>query len=342
MKTLQIHPADNQGFTLVELLLVAAIIMFAGVFLLRLSGSIKGRGQFTTTDNRISVIEAKIKQYYLAHEQLPVNSLPLAINEIPVDISALDLEQRYRLDGWGRPYQYTTGALTGLLDVNCLNTPLALPLPSPVTNSYAASIVSGGPDQRFNANNPNDPVNDDNICANINLSVEAGKIVQKKLKVLMKKVATYDALFAGVDNDGVAIDAPADPTPVLAVDEDPLATANTGNIGCPPTANFFNDPASGLPTLDSIETAMDGGVNAYTCLAGNQLAFHLATYYHLATGFPGGYDIDPWGNPFIWGYINRTLDNGNLLNSMDFQYHKFFSSGPDVLIVDDDIIYNGQ
>ncbi len=337
IKFSSIRSANDQGFTLIELLLVAAIIMFAGGMLIRLSSSITGRGQFTTTDNRITIIEAKIKQYYLAHEELP-SAAGVSNNEIPVQIDALDLEQKYRLDGWGHFFQYNTsnttpGSVTGLQDVNN----------SAGVPTFAASIISGGPDQNIGTN--------DDIITYIDLSVEAGQIVQKKLKMLMEKVATYDALFAGVDNDGVDVDNPANPTDAPAIDEDPLATANTGNTGCPPVAGFYNDPASGLPTLDSIEMAMDGvgGGNAYSCPTGNQLAFHLAFYYHLPTHsttspdlLPGGYDIDPWGNPFVWGYIGRTLDVGSIIDSMDWHYHKFFSSGPDQTTVEDDIIYNGQ
>lgn len=333
MKFLAIRSTDNRGYTLLELLLVAAVIMFAGALLIRLSGSITGRGQFSTTDNRMTVIVAKMRQYYLAHEQLPINAPPLAVNEIPVGINALDLEQKYRLDGWGKMFQYNTsdtnpGDVTGLQDVNG----------SAGVPTFAASIVSGGPDQNIGTN--------DDITKYIDLSVEAGQIVQRKLKMLMEKVATYDALFAGINNDGW-FDNTDD------IDENPLAEADTGNNGCPPISGFINDPASGLPTLDSIEMAMDGvGGDPYACAAGNQLAFHLATYYHLPTGFPGGYDIDPWGNPFIWGYIyplppatptDRILDDGNPIpDSMDWHYHKFFSSGPDQAIVEDDIIFTGK
>ena len=332
MKTLRYNPSGKAGYTLIELVVVAAVIMVAGIMLLRLSGSITGRGQFSTTDNRMAVIDAKIRQYYLAHEQLPVNIPPLVVSEIPVGIDALDLEQKYRLDGWGHYYEYNAGVVTDLQDVN----------------GRAVSITSGGPDQNIGT--------DDDIIQYIDLSVEAGQIVQKKLKMLMEKVATYDALFAGIDNDGVYWDNPASPSSAPEIDEDPLATANSGNTGCPPVAGFQNDPATGLPTLDSIEMAMDGvGGNTYACNetdpAGNpvQLAYHLATYYHLRTGFPGGYDIDPWNNPFHWGYEGRILDNTSITDPMDFRHHKFFSSGPDGILgpdgttgTDDDIIYTGR
>ncbi len=332
MKNLFSHSTDKQGYTLVEVVAVVAMVMFAGTFLVRLSASIKGRGQFSTTDNRLMVIEAKIKQYYLAHERLPVNGSHLPPNEVPLDISTLDLEQKYRLDGWGNPFQYTagtvdpaTGTYIDLQDVN----------------GFAASVIGRGPDQIIGTN--------DDITSHIDLSVEAEQVVQKKLKLLGEKVATYDALFAGIDNDGVNIDNPANPNRAPFIDEDPLDGANTGSFstGCPPVAGFTNDPASGLPTLDNIEIAMDGGFgDAYSCdnsVVNPQLAYHLATYYHLPTGFPGGYDFDPWGNPILWGYIGRQLDDGTSIpDSMDFHYHKFFSSGPDSTIVDDDIIYNGQ
>ncbi len=330
MKNSFTHSTDNQGYTLIEVVAVLAIVMFAGTFLIRLGASIKGRGQFTTTDNRLMVIEAKIKQYYLAHERLPVNGSHLPPNEVPLDISTLDLEQKYRLDGWGNPFLYTagtvdpvTGTYIDLQDVN----------------GFAASVIGRGPDQIIGTN--------DDIISHINLSVEAEQVVQKKLKVLGEKVATYDALFAGIDNDGVNIDNPGNPDRPPAIDEDPLDAAETAfpSTGCPPVAGFTNDPASGLPTLDNIERAMDGGFggDAYSCSTGDQLAYHLATYYHLPTGFPGGYDFDPWGNPIVWGYIGRQLDGSTSIpDSMDFHYHKFFSSGPDSTTVDDDIIYNGQ
>jgi type II secretory pathway pseudopilin PulG len=291
------------GYTLVEILAVAGIIMFAGIFLLRLGNSITGRDQFATTDNRLTVIEAKIRQYYLAHERLPEN----AANEIPVAIDQLDLEQKYRLDGWGNYFQYTSGDVTNIEDVD----------------GRAASVVSGGPDQNIATAN-------DNIKMYVDLSMEAEEITRRKLSLLMEKVATYDALFAGIDNNRN--------TP--SIDENPLDSATTlANTGCPPVSGFTNDPASGLPTLDSIEEAMDGvGGNAYSCAAGT-LVYHMAVYYHLRTGFPGGYDFDPWQNPLKWGYLNRTLDGGSTLSdTMDPRYHKFFSSGPDPGSLDDDII----
>ena len=170
IKFSSIRSANDQGFTLIELLLVAAIIMFAGGMLIRLSSSITGRGQFTTNDNRTTIIEAKIKQYYLAHEQLPA-AAGASNNEIPVQIDALDLEQKYRLDGWGHFFQYNTsdtnpGSVTGLQDVDDV---AGVP-------TFAASIISGGPDQNIGTN--------DDIITYIDLSVEAGQIVQKKLKML--------------------------------------------------------------------------------------------------------------------------------------------------------------
>ncbi len=321
MKTIRSSSKNEVGYTLIELVTVAAIIMFAGIFLLRLSGSIAGRGQFSNSDNRMAVIETKIRQYYLAHELLPVNVPPLAAGEIPVDISGLDLEQKYRLDGWGHFFQYDPGAVTDITDVN----------------GRAVSITSGGPDQDITTTT-------DNVVREIDLSVEAEQIARKKISLLMEKVASYDTLFAGVDNDGVDVDNPGNPNRAPDIDENPLDGAVTSDISCPPVAGFTNDPASGLPTLDNIEMAMDGfGGNAYSCtgstLAGNPLSFHLATYYHLRTGFPGGYDIDPWNRPFQWGYIGRTLDDGSTItDSLDFHFHKFYSSGPDPNIVDDDII----
>ena len=330
----QTRPAGlgENGYTLVELLSVAAVIMFAGIFLLRLSHSITGRDQFTATDNRIAVIEAKIRQYYLAHQQLPGN----AANEIPVDIAALDLEQKYRLDGWGHYFRYTTEDITSLTDVD----------------GRAASIVSGGPDQDIDSE-------DDNITVYIDLYTEAGEITRRKIRMLMEKVSTYDALFAGIDNDGVnqdfynTITSLSDPSPTPAIDEDPLDAADIvdtldpEDVICPPVSGFENDPASGLPTLDEIEKAMDGvtGAESYTCTTGRFLATHLATYYHLRTGFtddgidPGGYDVDPWQNSLQWGYIGKTLDDGSIISdSMNPRYHTFFSSGPDSTTIEDDII----
>lgn len=325
-KVAQPSPA-HQGYTVVEMVLVVAIIMFAGIFLLRIIGSITGRGQFTTTDDRMRVIEAKIKQYYLAHEQLPpaAPAAGTATATLPVGITALDLEQKYRLDGWGNYFQYTTSdtnpaTLTGLQDVT-----------DPATgNTFAASCTSNGPDQQLGTN--------DDLIVYLDLSLEANQLVQNKLRLLMEKVATYEALFAGVNNNG------SRETGAHEIDENPLDVANTGNTGCPPISGFINDPATGLPILDAIEMAMDSvGGNAYSCAAGNQLSYHLAGYYHLPTGFPGGYDIDPWGNPFRWGYMGRILDDGTTIaDSMDFHYHRFFSSGPDTTTVEDDIVYTGK
>lgn len=319
MKKTHTRSTRNHGYTLIEVVSVAAIIMFAGTFLFRISSSITGRGQYSTTDNRLTVVEAKIRQYYLAHERLPVNAAPLA-SEIPVSTSTLDLEQKYRMDGWGNPFLY---------------------IPAPGA-SLSVTITSGGPDQIISPPS----IASDDIISNIDLTMEAAQVAQKKLQVLGKKVATYDALFAGIDNDGISVDSPINPNSPPSIDENPTAQANTGLVstGCPPVSGFKNDPASGLPTLDAIERAKLGlGGNAYSCVANDLLAFHLATYYHLPTGFPGGYDKDPWNQPIQWGYIGRGLDDGTtIIDSMDFHYHKFFSSGPDNSTTTDDIIYNGQ
>ncbi len=332
MKRIRIPSNSERGYTLIEVLAVAAVIMFASVFLLRLSGSITGRGKFTSTDNRMAIIEAKIRQYYLAHEQLPVNEAPLATDEIPVGISSLDLEQKYRLDGWGQFFQYDVGAVDPITGVASDLQDFG------EDNDRAVSITSGGPDQNITTAN-------DNIVKEIDLSAEAEQVARKKLSLLMEKVASYDALFAGVDNDGVSEDNPTSPNPAPIIDEDPLEGATTldTSTSCPPAASFSNDPASGLWTLDNIEKAMDGvaGGFAYSCSSGSPLSFHLATYYHLRTGFPGGYDIDPWNRPFKWGYPGRELDDDSIIDdSLNYHhYHKFFSSGPDDTTVDDDIIY---
>ena len=344
MKSFPPCASKQDGYTLLELVIVTAIIMFAGAFLFRISHSISGRGQFTTTDNRMRVIEAKIRQYYLAHEQLPAAAGTPA-NSIPVDANSLDLEQKYRLDGWGNFFQYTTsdtnpGALTGLQDVyNNATPPVAM---------YAAAFTSNGPDQQAGTS--------DDITIYIDLTQEANQLAQNKLKVLMEKVSAYDAMFAGVNNNG------SRETGDHAIDENPRDTAEMDTCyqpvgpnpdpGCPPISSFCNDPATSLPTLDAIEMAMDGvaGGNAYSCTAGNPLAYHLAVYYHLPTHsttnptlLPGGYDIDPWGHPFHWGYLGRAIDGGgSILDSMDFHFHKFFSSGPDLTTVEDDIVYTGK
>jgi prepilin-type N-terminal cleavage/methylation domain-containing protein len=318
---------SQKGFTLLELLGVVMILSVLTFISVNLYNSFKARSQLSETQDRLKLVSAKIKQYYHTHEQLP-SAGGVGANEVPVQSNALDMEQKYRLDGWGQYFRYTGPDATDLTNIAGVG-------------GVAASIESGGPDQNLATVN-------DNITIQVDVTAEAKEITRNELKVLQEKVAAYDALFAGIDNDGDGV-----------VDDSSGAAAvlRTGalypNNTCPPTNSFANDPSEGYSTLDAIE--MGAGVASYNC--SSPLITHIVEFYHLpadnlndpndSLALRGNYLKDPWDNTnhnnyYKWGYENRARDDGSAITKLDPRYHRFFSSGPSTTIIEDDIIFTGE
>ena len=304
----------DRGFSMVELLAALAIVALVAAFLFRSGQAIKSGNLEQRTRQRMALVEARIRQYYAAHEQLP----DAVDGRVPVQADGLDMEQKYRLDCWGRFFLYDPGDVTNILDI------------VDGSDRYAAVLRSSGPDQRLNTR--------DDLVLYLDLTSEATAIVQRKLRALQERVRAYDALFTGRDNNG----SPGTDTPP-EIDEDLLAAAQLlpgARSTCPPTSYLANDPVSGLPTLDAIARAIHGaGGQLYDCPDDQSLAWDLCTLYHLPTGSPRGYAIDPWGQALVWGYEGYILDDGTSLERTDRRFHRFFSRGPDwTSSSDDDIV----
>jgi len=304
-------------------MMILGILTFLSVNMFK---SEDARNHLSKTDDRLELITAKIKQYYEIHQQLPVHDPDgTQTDEIPVQVNGLDMEQKYRFDAWGQYLKYDPGDVSDIQDVG----------------GVAASIVSGGPDQNIDTK-------EDNITIFINVMVEAKFITLKKLKVLGEKVAAYDALFAGVDNNGnKEVDDILSIGDAAELTGDASAPVNFNT--CPPTNSFNNDPSGGFATLDAIEdcTLEDiedcKGVVNYNCPA--PLINHIVSFYGLPSGLPGGYDLDPWNHYYKWGYEGRRLipdDDTTKITPSDRRYHRFYSSGPDEDVIQDDITFAGQ
>jgi len=306
---------SHAGFTLLELLGVALILSVLTVMSINLYNAAQSRNKNTETRNRLTLIEATIKQYYRAHEALPAVPF-IGSSEVPVE--ALDLPQKYRFDAWGHFLTYNPGNVINIRDI--INPADGL--------LYAAVVESGGGDQNLLT----DP---DNFTVHIDLASEAKNVCRKRLMVLQEKVAAYDTLFAGIDNNGNEIVDDLGDTGAAAVLTGPALTPNYNT--CPPTNSFDNDPTNGLPTLDAIEAG--AGLVNYNCIM--PLVDHMVSFYGLPTGANGGFDLDPWNRKFKWGYEGATLDDGTLMETTDRRYHRFYSSGPADDDISDDIVFGG-
>ena len=290
------------GFTLVELLLALGIAGIIAAFAISISSSISGLSKQAMTKARMEKIAAKARQYYRSHK-VQVGAATTPADSVPVTSTALNLEQKYRLDGWGQflYYRISTTSINGLT-VNGSST------------GYGAVIISSGPDQVFDIVDHTTAttllVAGDDMIVGINFNQEATEITLEELQVLQSKVEAFDAQFQGINNDsGTDSD----------VDEDGCI-ADSGT-SCPPTGS--NDPNCGRATLDSI-TNYDCGSGTGSVETSSSVAFIVDRY-----SLSNFYLTDSWGNPYQWSDPTDPL-----------KHHKFWSFGPDgVSGTADDIVY---
>jgi prepilin-type N-terminal cleavage/methylation domain-containing protein len=321
----------QKGFTLIELLAVAMVLSVLTFISLTLFNSGKAREQLRETQVRLELITVKIKQFYKSRGQLPA---PVNGNKVPVQsdpdhgvVDSLDMAQKYRLDAWGQYFRYFRA--NGIADYKVNN-----------REAEAGILISLGPNQiqDYIVDDPVDPTTftsapeGDDLLIPVNVTEEAKTTTLYKLKVLQEKVAAYDALFSGIDNDGDG-----------TVDENvgaPALLKPTDDSTCPPTSNLDNDPSEGLSTLDAIENetdAIDYGVDCSATVVEWIVKFFGLPYVDgdIETDpwkRQHGYNWDPWNRQFRWGYENLS----------DRSYHRFYSSGPDEAINEDDIIFGGE
>ncbi len=268
-----IDSKNNKGFSLLEIVIAITILGIITGFAISISSSISNMGKVTETKNRIQLITTEIKDYYKGHGTLPA---PVGTNKVPIDSGTLNLEQKIRLDAWGKYIFYYLGANITAVTINN-------------GNNVAGYLISYGTDQILDTDVGTDPnnitVSGDDIILPVNVSSQAVEITLTELKVLQDKINAYDALFEGIDNDGDG-----------APDEDGCI-ADSGVATCPPTGS--NDPNCGTATLDNLP-------GTYNCTYSTVNVISLITdLYTLSSQ----YITDPWGNNYIWG--NAALGNAD-------------------------------
>jgi len=300
MKIMPFAKLDCQGFTLFEIMLVMTIIAMVSAFGVGIISSLQGMASTTGTINRMSVIEKKARDYYRGHGAMPTPSSAPA-DSVPTEQSLLDLEQKFRLDAWGRYIEYHVNGtdITGV---------------TVDTTSVAGVLISGGPNKVIDTDTTTTAftTTGDDILVGINVSAQAVAMAIEELITLQEKVNAYDKVYQGVDNDD---DGTMDETGCSAV------TVSSGCPLSPGTALTTNDPSCGSATLDAWDS--------YACASpyDNVLDFIVSWY-----GLGDEYMTDPWDNSYDWG-------DATTYASSDAQYHKFFSPGPDGTSgTDDDII----
>ena len=286
----------DSGFTLLEIILVVTILAVVSAFGVGIISSIRGMTDNTATINRMNVIVQKVRDYYRGHGALPASATVSTLTDlVPTGSSALDLEQKYRLDAWGQYFKYYAGATIVGISVDSQN--------------IAGVLISGGPNEVIDSGTttPFTTAVDD-ILVPVNVSAQAVEIALEELGVLREKVYGFDKFYNGVDNDGDGL-----------TDEETVgcqAISTTNYTGCPPNPAPYltdtgNDSNCGGLTLDNIES---GSYPVCSALYSNALDF-IVNWNRLGDE----YLQDPWGNNYVWG-------DGSL-GASDPRYHKFYSCG---------------
>ena len=337
---------DKKGFTLLEILLVLGIMGVIAVFTIGIAHSIRNMTKVNETKSRMEQIVAKAKEYYRGHEELPPGASVLQVGGrdvgVPVGTSEFNLEQKYRLDSWGRYMYYNrvenqsaitidniTFAADSLTDIDGLIVD---------GRNVAGVIISYGPNQTLDTtiSGPNAPnyapvtytTGGDDIVIPIDVSQEAMEVALENLKVLQSKVKAFDAIYEGINNDADADVDEDDNGPGVPPDQCFREALDDPSPKCPPN-NSTNDPNCGTATLDHIED----GYYISSCPAnfGQNARDFICDFYNLADK----YRIDPWLNGYIWGADSNPENSYDgtpptyQYPSSDPRYHKFFSMGPD-------------
>jgi prepilin-type N-terminal cleavage/methylation domain-containing protein len=267
-----VNKFKNKGFSLLELLLALGILGIITAFAISISYSSKSIVKTNNTKKKMQQIARAAKEYYQGHKDLPP---PAGANndEVPVATSELNLEQGFRLDGWGRYFHYDRALDSSRTDIVGLTVN---------GREVAGVIVSGGPDQTIDPSNMNSPyaTTADDIVLGINLSEQALEVALNDLQVLQDKARAFDKIFAGIDNNSNK-----------TVDESDCVRVE----GCP-SSGTTNDPNCGSATLDNISTFMCGYVIT------SATAF-IADFYALNSEIL----LDPWLNEYVWGSISYNI-----------------------------------
>ena len=283
------HILKNAGFSLLELLLALGILGIIAVFAVSITHSGRNLAKINDTRNRMMAIKRTALDYYQGHRDLPA---PAGTNEVPVATSALNLEQKHRLDAWGRYLHYDRA----LHSVHTSRTDI-----TGITvdgKEVAGVIISGGPDQSIEAVNTGSPYGSagDDIVLPISVNEQAVNNAVHDLEVLQSKVQALDKMFAGIDNNSGG-----------GVDENGCVQA----IGCPQTGTS-NDPNCSNATLDAITPS-----SSFCGITVDTPAELIAGFYDLGDTIL----LDPWLQEYAWGGASTYAIS-------DPRFHKFFSAGP--------------
>ena len=263
------HKLKNHGFSLLELLLALGIMGIIAVFALSLSYSSKNLTKTANTKSRMREIRRAAGNYYNGHQDLPA---PVGSNEVPVATSALNLEQKHRLDAWGRYFHYDRALVGSRTDITGITVN---------GKAVAAVIISTGPDQALEVTNGSSPYSTagDDIVLAISLTEQAYTIAMNDLQVLQSKVQAFDKIFAGIDNNSSSV-----------VDENNC----TAVLGCPQSAT--NDPNCGTATLDTISSYAACGHPVTSVVA------FISSFYDLGDTIL----LDPWLNNYAWSSLSSA------------------------------------
>ena len=330
------------GFTLVELLMALAIAGMIAAFAISISSSISSLSKQAMTKARMETIAAKARQYYRSHK-VQVDAAGSPAVWVPVTSTGLNLEQKYRLDGWGKFLYYRVFDSSDLTNISGFDLKSS-------SVKFGAVITSAGPDQLFGPKSgQKDKILseqdfkdcyedsgkylvavDNDLILWVSFNQEATEIALEELQVLQEKVEAFDAMFEGIDNDN---DNPRE------IDEDGCLPYDTGLIplnGCLVGVTdelAVSDPNCGRKTLDEIEK------NNYTCdpydcngdgVIDGEDVVNACCFLIKMYDLSGQYYTDPWGARYQWSDPTEPL-----------KHHKFWSYGPDGSsgTVADDIVF---
>ena len=331
---------DKKGFTLVEILLVLGILGVIAVFTIGIAHSIRNMTKMNDTKSRMEQIAAKAKEYYRGHEELPAGTNVLVVAGrnvgVPVGVSEFNMEQKFRLDAWGRYMYYNRVENQNAFNFHNNNITINADTVTDIDGlivdgrNVAGVIISYGPNQTIDTTINGDyaPVTyttgGDDIVIPIDVSQQAVEIALEDLKVLQAKVKAFDAIYEGVDNNSSG-----------GVDESGCVALDNGSGSfagvCPPSTGGGNDPNCGTGTLDAIKLNLYSGCDAgcgwnWTFADNPPTDEPVNAFIYCLYGLADTLIYDPWLNVYEWGDAT-SLTTG----TSDPRYHKFFSRGPNGL-----------